>query len=231
MLKALMGTMLAATVLSGVANAQTPAQGVSQTVPAPGVDPNAPVGKQAGTVMVRIRAIGVIPETLSSSISVIHGGVNVTSTAAPEVDVSYFFTDHLAAELIAASTRHELSGGHTALGHLDVGSVYVLPPTLTLQYHFLPQSRFSPYVGAGLTVAFFYDSKPSGPTVTKVGLSNSVGAAIQAGFDYNISGHWFANFDVKQVFLDTEARINSGAILAKTALDPTIVGAGIGYRF
>ena len=154
MLKALMGTMLAATVLSGVANAQTPAQGVSQTVPAPGVDPNAPVGKQAGTVMVRIRAIGVIPETLSSSISVIHGGVNVTSTAAPEVDVSYFFTDHLAAELIAASTRHELSGGHTALGHLDVGSVYVLPPTLTLQYHFLPQSRFSPYVGAGLTVAF-----------------------------------------------------------------------------
>jgi len=47
----------------------------------------------------------------------------------------------------------------------------VLPPTVTLQYHFMPQSRFSPYVGVGMTVAFFYDSRPSGPTVTKVGLT------------------------------------------------------------
>ena len=67
--------------------------------------------------------------------------------------------------------------------------------------------------------------------MTKFGLSTSAGAAIQAGFDYNISGHWFANFDVKQVFLNTEARINGGTIIAKTALNPTIIGAGIGYRF
>ncbi len=107
----------------------------------------------------------------------------------------------------------------------------MLPPTVTLQYHFMPQSRFSPYVGVGMTVAFFYDSRPSGPTVTKVGLSNNVGAAVQAGFDCNISGHWFANFDVKQIFLNIEAQINGGTIIAKTALDPIIVGAGIGYRF
>lgn len=107
----------------------------------------------------------------------------------------------------------------------------MLPPTVTLQYHFMPQSRFSPYVGVGMTVAFFYDSRPSGPTVTKVGFSNNVGAVAQAGFDHNISGHWFANFDAKQIFLNTEAWINGGTIVAKTALDPTIVGAGIGYRF
>nr|WP_321984909.1 OmpW family outer membrane protein [uncultured Lichenicoccus sp.] len=47
----------------------------------------------------------------------------------------------------------------------------------------------------------------------------------------NITGSWFANFDVKQIFLNTEARIDGGAIIAKAALDPTIVGAGIGYRF
>jgi len=107
----------------------------------------------------------------------------------------------------------------------------VLPPTVTLQHHFMPQSRFSPYAVVGMTVAFFYDSRPSGPTVTKVGLSNNVGAAVQAGFDCNISGHWFANFDAKQIFLNTEARINGSTIVAKTALDPTVVGAGSGYRF
>ena len=201
----------------------------AQMVTTQGLD--APVGKEAGTIMVRVRALGVIPETSSSSVSVIGGNVDVTSTPAPEVDISYFFSDHVAAELIAASTRHEVSANNTVLGHVDVGSVYVLPPTLTAQYHFFPHERFSPYVGAGMTVAFFYDSHPAGPAITKVGFSNNVGAAIQAGADYNITGHWFANFDVKQVFLNTEARINGGVIVAKTALNPTIVGAGIGYRF
>ncbi len=186
---------------------------------------------QLGNFMVRVRAIGIIPENSSSSVSVIGGSVGVTATPAPEVDLSYFLTNHISVEAIAASTRHEAAAEHSILGHVDVGSVWVLPPTVTLQYHVFPESRFSPYVGAGLTVAFFYDSQPAGPTVTKVGFSNNVGAAIQAGFDYHLSGPWFANFDVKQIFVNTEARINSGTIIAKTALDPTVVGAGIGYRF
>jgi outer membrane protein len=187
--------------------------------------------KQAGMVVVRVRAIGVIPETTSSSVSLIGGHVGVTATPAPEVDFSYFLTDHIAAELIAASTRHEVAASGTILGHVDVGSVYVLPPTLTAQYHFFPKSRFSPYIGVGVTAAFFYDSQPAEPTVTKVGLSNAVGPAIQAGFDYSLGGPWALNFDVKQIFVNTEARINGGVIVAKTALDPTVVGAGIEYRF
>ncbi len=216
MIKIVTAAMLASAFTLGAAHAQSA---------------DAPVGKQAGTVMVRLRAIGVVPETLSSSVSTIGGHVGVSSTATPEIDLSYFFTDHIAIEGIAATTRHSISAGHTALGHVDVGSTRLLPPTLTVQYHFMPKSRFSPYVGVGMTVAFFYDTNAAGPTVTKVGLSNAVGAAIQAGFDYNFTGHWFANFDVKQIFLNTEARINGGAIVAKTAIDPTIIGAGIGYRF
>jgi outer membrane protein len=203
----------------------------AQAAAAPASTDDSFVPLQAGTVVVRLRAIGVIPENFSSSVSVIGGKVDVTATPAPEVDFSYFFTDNIALELIAASTRHELSASGTALGHVDVGSVYVLPPTLTAQYHFFPKSRFSPYVGAGLTAAFFYDSQPAEPTITKVGLSNNVGPAIQAGFDYALSGPWSLNFDVKQIFLNTEARINGGIIKAKTELSPTVVGAGIAYRF
>lgn len=216
--------LAAALLFGGVAQAQT----VSVQDEA---DSTAPVGKKAGTVMIRLRAIGVIPENTSSSVSAISGKVNVTATPAPEIDLSYFITDNIAIEGIAASTRHSVSANNTAIGHVPVGNVWVLPPTVTLQYHFMPQSRFSPYLGAGLTVAFFYNSQAVGPVATKFGLENNVGAAIQAGFDYNFSGHWFANFDVKQVFLSTKARINGGAVIARTNLDPTIVGAGIGYRF
>jgi outer membrane protein len=190
-----------------------------------------PVGKQAGTIMIRVRAIGVIPLNSSSSISVIGGQVNATAQAAPEADFSYFFTDNIAVELIAATTRHNVSASNTAIGHVDVGSVWALPPTLTLQYHFFPHERFSPYIGAGINATFFYGAHPAGPPVTDVTFSNNVGAAIQAGVDYNIGGHWFANFDVKQIFLNTTASINGGAIKAHTALNPLVVGMGIGYRF
>jgi outer membrane protein len=190
------------------------------------------VGKQAGTFMVRLRAIGVIPEDNDSSTSV-GGHVKTTAQPAPEADFSYFITDNIAGELIAATTRHSIQATGTAVGTVDVGSAWVLPPTLTLQYHFMPHERFSPYIGAGLNVSFFYDTQPARPTVTKLSMDNSVGPALQVGFDYNITGHWFANFDVKQIFLSTHAHLNTvlGSVSAKTSLDPLVVGAGIGYRF
>lgn len=189
------------------------------------------VPKQAGEVLVRARAIGIIPESNNSNVSVIGGHVDVTATPAPELDLTYFFTNNIAAELIAASTRHQVSASGTALGHVDVGSIWVLPPTVTAQYHFFPDRVFSPYAGAGLTVAFFYASNPAGPTVTKFGLSNAAGAAVQAGFDYALGGPWAFNADIKQIFLSTEAHLNGGVIRAKTDLDPLVAGAGIGYRF
>ena len=198
------------------------------------LDLNQPlVGKEAGTFMLRARAIGVIPLDSSSSISAIGGHVDATAQAAPELDLSYFLTDNVAFELIAATTRHSVSGQDTKLGNVDVGSVWALPPTLTVQYHFMPHSAFSPYVGAGINATIFYGSEPAGPTVTHVSYDNNIGAAIQVGADYNFSGHWFANVDVKQIFLNTTAHISTGLgpITAKTALNPLVVGMGIGYRF
>lgn len=195
-------------------------------------DPNAPpAGKQAGGVMVRLRGIGVLPQNWDSSVSAIGGRVDASNEATPELDISYFFTDHIAAELIAATTRHQVTAIKTALGRVPVGEIRVLPPTVTLQYHFMPKSRFSPYIGAGLNVTFFFNDTPARPTVSSVGFDHNVGGAIQAGFDYNISGRWFLNVDVKQIFVKTTARINGGAIVAKTWLNPTVVGAGIGFRF
>lgn len=211
--------LIGALALSGAALAQT--------------DGDAPVGKQAGTLMVRVRALGVIPEDNSSSISAVGGTVAVSSTAIPEADFSYFFTDNIAAELIAGTSRNDITADGTAKGNLGVGSTWVLPPTLTVQYHFMPHSRFSPYLGAGLNVTFFYDESPEGPIMKTLSLDTNAGAALQAGFDYNISGHWFANVDFKQIFLDTTAHINTvlGPVTAKVSLDPVLVGAGIGYRF
>jgi outer membrane protein len=215
-------TVLSALALNSMAFAQSP------------LDLNQPLaGKEANTFMIRARAIGVIPLNTSSSVSTIGGTVSATAQAAPEVDFSYFLTDHVAFELIAATTRHEVAAEGTSLGKVDVGSVWALPPTLTVQYHFMPHAAFSPYVGAGINATFFYGAQPAGPTVTHVSFSNNVGAAVQVGVDYNFTGHWFANVDLKQIFLNTTAHVDAlgTTITGKTALNPLVIGAGMGYRF
>ena len=223
MKKLLLATTLLTAMVSGVgAFAQSP------------LDMNQPlVGKEAGSFMIRARAIGVIPENNSSSISTIGGHVTATAQAAPELDFSYVLTDNIALELIAATTRHEVRATGTAVGDVDVGSVWALPPTLTVQYHFMPHSAFSPYIGAGLNVTFWYGEKAANPPVTHFSVGTGIGPAIQAGFDYNFTGHWFFNFDVKQIFLNTNAHVDAlgTTVKAHTALDPLVVGAGIGYRF
>jgi outer membrane protein len=188
--------------------------------------------------MVRARIIDVAPQTSSSSVSPIGGKVNATDAIAPEVDFSYFFTDNLALELIAATTQHRLSASNiTALhgANLEVGKTWVLPPALTAQYHFFPHGPLSPYLGAGINYTVFYDTQApgSGSPVTRMKLENNFGYVLQAGVDWNVSGNWFLNADVKQIFLDTTAKLTTalGPVKAKTALNPTVVGLGIGYRF
>jgi outer membrane protein len=210
--------MLGALAVAGSAAAQTTG--------------DAPVGKAAGTWMVRGRIIDVDPENNGSSTSV-GGHVSATNSATVEADFSYFFTDHIAAELIAATTKHDITAKGTSVGDVKVGSTWVLPPTLLLQYHFMPKERFSPYVGVGLNATFFYSNSPARPIVTGMKLDNNIGEALQIGADYNISGHWFLNADIKQIFLPTKAKLTTvlGPVSAKTSLDPLVVGVGAGYRF
>ena len=175
---------------------------------------------------VRGRIIDVVPHE-DSTVS-IGGEVHVGDRVAPEVDVTYFFTPNISAELIAATTKHNLS--HSAAGAL--GSTWVLPPTITAQYHFTPDAKFSPYVGAGLNYSMFYNEKGAAG-ITDLKVDGGIGYALQAGFDYWFDDHWGANVDVKKLFLNIDAKLNAGGtpVTADIDLDPTILGAGVSYRF
>ena len=39
----------------------------------------------------------------------------------PELDFTYFFTDHIAVELILATTHHDMDLGNTTAGDVDPG--------------------------------------------------------------------------------------------------------------
>lgn len=177
--------------------------------------------------MIRARAVTVIPNESSSTS--IGGEVEAEEGFSPEVDFTYFFSNHFAAELIAATSKHDMGARNTSLGNLDLGHVWALPPTLTLQYHFNPHGQIRPYVGAGAGYIFWYGEESG--QVNDIEYDDGIAYALQAGVDMGIDEHWAVNFDVKRLFHNVDAKINGGAVTADVDLDPWVVGAGIAYRF
>jgi len=180
--------------------------------------------------LMRIRGINMNPD-VSSTVNVIGGEADIDSDSVPELDITYFFTDNIAAELILATTRHRVDVSGSTLGNVDLGKVSLLPPTLTAQWHFIPDGTFRPYVGAGLNYTIFYDESAPRGTVNSINYRNSIGYALQAGMDYGIDDHWGINADIKKIFLNTDLELNGGGITADVDIDPWVFGLGVAYRY
>jgi outer membrane protein len=142
-------------------------------------------------------------------------------------DISYFFKDNWALELLASDKFNhgfDVYVDNRAPSVLG-GEVEHIPPTLSVQYHFLPDSRYRPYVGAGLNYTIFSGEKPDG-----LSLDNSFGLALQAGIDIGINENWFVNGVVRWIDIDSDASIGNQKI-GTIEIDPWVVGAHVGYRF
>lgn len=198
-------------------------------------------GIAAGDVLLRVRGILVAPNEKSGSVLPAFPGekASVNNSFMPEVDVTYMATPNIGFELIAATTKHRASGRTGTTGTLGrLASTWVLPPTLTAQYHFAPEGRVRPYVGAGLNYTVFWNEKASDALEgavgrTRVHMKDSFGWAAQAGVDIDVSPKMFVNLDVKYIDIDTTARLRTTAIgeqRLKLHLDPLVFGIGIGFR-
>ncbi len=213
---------------------------------------------EAGDWVVRARAVNVSPnedsrlgtKTNQASLgTVLSPGAELTVSdkVIPELDISYYITKNIAAELILAlGTRHNVSiedDSAGAVGNQDLGSVNLLPPTLTLQWHFNPDQMIDPYVGAGINYTNMLDKKLKFSSGARAGNSikidsDSWGYALQAGVDINLKDGWLINADVKYVTIDTDVKArlganNTGAWEKIDSLDinPWVVGIGIGKKF
>lgn len=107
----------------------------------------APAQAAQNDVLVRVRGIMVAPNERSGSVQPGFPGekVKVDNSVMPEIDVTYMASDHIGFELIAATTKHSASGKTGTTGAIGrLASTWVLPPTLTAQYHFLPEAKIRP---------------------------------------------------------------------------------------
>lgn len=154
--------------------------------------------------------------------------LSVNNKTIPEVDITYFFSPNLAAELILTyPQKHDIRAGSD-----KIGSLKHLPPTLSLQYHFTGMG-WRPYVGAGINYTRFssVDFIPAVDTALQPSIDkNSFGLSFQAGVDVPLGGGWLLNLDVKKVQIRTDV-FSFGAKAGTFKVDPLLVGVGIGKRF
>ena len=192
--------------------------------------------------IVRARAIHISPDDSSGDISVAGtpvtgSGVGVDEDTVPEIDITYMITHNIGVELILATSTHTVTARGTlgALGRVIDSEV--LPPTLTLQYHFNPNGKIRPYAGIGVNYTKFYDEKVKGPldiSGSDIHLDSSWGLAAQLGVDFMLDNSWFINADIKYIQIDSTASFSNtafGDVEVDVDIDPIVVGLGFGKRF
>ncbi|MEZ0232128.1 MAG: OmpW family protein [Methylophilaceae bacterium] len=201
---------------------------------------------EAGDWVVRARAVNVNPDEHSKlgsyTNSLLGAGagskLEVDGNTIPEFDISYYLTKNIALELVLAiGTRHDVKvNGANGVVDENLGSVNLLPPTLTAQWHFRPDQTFDPYLGAGFNYTRFMDSNlksgASGNNLGDINVDrNSWGLAFQAGFDINLDGGWLINADVKKIWIDTDVKLANGTKIDHLDIDPWVIGIGFGKKF
>ena len=206
---------------------------------------------EQGDWIIRLRGLGIIPDDSSGIISLngaplAGSGVSVDSQFTPELDVTYMLTRHIGIEAIAGIANHEVSlegpgPALTGLGLSDGFEIFdswVLPPTVTLQYHFMPESNIRPYIGLGVNYTATLDDNATDELEALIGpvsvnTTNSWGLAGKAGVDIDINDRFFFNLDVKYIDIDTTASLETalGTLRVDLDIDPWVVGAGVGMRF
>lgn len=188
---------------------------------------SAGIAQAEGPFMVRARAVNLDWDNKNSDgLQNVAGKIEADKRWIPEVDLTYFFTKNLAAELVLTYPQKV----DIKAGGAKIGKVEALPPSLMLQYHFTDMGMFKPYVGLGVNYTIF-TKKGFNALGTRVSVDDStVGLAAQVGADFMLDKNWSINVDAKYIQMETDVKAG-GAKIGKLGLNPVTWGVGVGYRF
>ena len=160
------------------------------------------------------------------------GRTTVTGAVAPIINLEYFFTRCFSSELVLTVTKHDVMFG---AGSVNAGSLWLLPPSLFVKYHPLPNCVISPYVGFGMDVVFPFNEKLTiGGHPQNFTVDDTVGWAVKLGFDVPLykCKCFDLYYNVDAMYYNTDTSVLIGG-LGKFTLDlnPVIISSGIKVRF
>ena len=159
--------------------------------------------------------------------------VEVDSGSSLTINATYFFTPKLAFDVLGA-----LPFSHDILLSVDgdkakIAETKHLPPTFSVQYHFVPEGDFQPYAGVGLNWTTFFSTDTVSDLSNQgidLDLDDSFGLATQIGADFLVGDDWLINVDVRYIDIETDANLG-GADIGGVHIDPWVYSVNFGYRF
>jgi outer membrane protein len=148
---------------------------------------------------------------------------------------TYMFSPNWAFDVLASwPFNHDIKLGGAKIAETDH-----LPPTFSLQYHFLPDSTFQPYAGAGVNFTTFFSTDVTQTLtdltgITDIDLDDSFGLALQLGADWTFGNNWLLNFDLRWIDIESDLTASDGVTsseLGTVAIDPFVYSINLGYTF
>jgi outer membrane protein len=189
---------------------------------------------------VQIGTIGVVGAIYHSSATISTGGAVIPGASAlvsnnttVTFDVGRDITKNISLQLMVGVPPKPTITGEGAVASLgELGGVRYGPAILTGLYRVRRFGAFQPYAGTGPAYAIIL--KDHNASVSDLHVRNNFGFVIQGGAEFKLSRKWSLFGDFKEIWLAVNAHglIDGVApVTAHVKLNPSLVSAGVKYRF
>lgn len=199
--------------------------------------------QEAGRWLVKAGVNRIDPKVKSGDLSApsLPGSkVDVDAATSLIFTATYLLDDAMSLEFYAGLPyEHDVRGAGALAGSGKIATVKQVSPTVFAQYRFGSAGGMRPYVGLGLTYAYFYGEEgsatltaltnPGGPP-TRLEADSAFGLSPQVGLHMPLSGGWFIDASVIKTFLKTTTTLSTGQKV-DARLDPISANFSVGYRF
>lgn len=155
---------------------------------------------------------------------------SVNDDWAPTGSLGYYFTPSLFAEVgtTLGSFEHEV----TLAGLGTVATLEHRPTVLSINYQFLPEAKFRPFVRLGYAWINISNEQTQGALAgLDISASDADGLVFGAGVDFAVNDNLFIRADVSQLDFDTDVEVESLGAVGTAEVDPIVYGVSIGYKF
>jgi outer membrane protein len=195
--------------------------------------------------MVRAGATNIKPNVDSGDLSApslpgTKAGINSASQVSG--GITYMYTDNFSVDLpVALPFQHDIVGAGAIDGAGKIADVKALPVTLLAQWRFNgAKDAFRPYVGAGLTYAYFFGARgtstltaltggnPAKPTTLSIG--SKFAATVQIGAAYAVNKNWFVDGTYTYTPLNVTTTLSTGQTM-DAKINPSSLSLAVGYQF
>ena len=199
----------------------------------------------AGSWMVRAGATTIKPNVSSGDLSApslpgTQAGINSASQVSG--GITFMYTDNIALDLpLALPFKHDIVGAGAIDGAGKIADVKALPVTFLAQWRFHgPKDAFRPYVGAGLTYAYFFGARgtstltaltggnPANPTTLSIG--SKFAPTVQLGAAYAVNKQWFVDGSYTYTPLSVTTTLSTGQTM-DSKISPSSLSLAVGYLF